>query len=173
MRFRCLASAVLLLVTSATLAAAAAGTAVLSGKARIAVPGCGREKASFSGSVVVTADGRWTVAGDDDDDPDDDVVVGGTYTAQGQSGRKLVLALDAAALASLLSDAEDDLSSKCGTSAVTVTGGEPKKMQLTLDRKGTKAKLVLRMVFEGTADGRGRSVKYKVVGHGPWTGAPA
>lgn len=163
--------AAILLLADVPLAAAVSGTATLTGTLKLAVPGCGRERDSFSGSVVTGDDGRWTVAGDADDDPDDDVVAGGTYTVAGTSGRKLLLALDAPTLASLATDAEDDLAMKCGTSTATITSSESKKMQLVLNRKGTKAKLTLRMVFEGTANGRTRSVKYKVVGHGPWTGA--
>jgi len=160
----------LALLTSTGVAVAASGTAMLTGKLRLAVPGCGKEKDTFSGSVVVGDDGRWTVAGDADDDPEDDVVVGGTYTAEGQRGRKLVLTLDAPTLAGLIADAEDDLATKCGSPG-PITSSAPKKMQLKLNRKGTKAKLVLRIVFEGTVDGRSRSVKYEVVGNGPWTDA--
>ena len=164
-----LALAALALLTSTPLAAATSGTATLTGTAKLAVPGCGRERDAFSPLVSVSDDGRWTAAADDDDDPDDDPGVAGTYTTEGRSARSLRLEFDEPSRASLTADAEDDLATKCGTPTATVTSSQPKKLRLVLNRKRTKAKLVLRWVFEGTAGGRPRSVRYRVIARGPWT----
>ena len=68
---------------------------------------------------------------------------------------------------SLVASVAEDVSTLCEVSA-TVTAVRPKKLTLALNRKLTKAKLLVKIAFKGTADGRSGTATYQLLGKGPW-----
>lgn len=151
-----------LLILAPAVLYAASGTASLTGTSKLAVKGCGRDRGVFSASLVVAADGTWSAQATGGDR------FAGTYTTKGHAGRKLVFTLDAAATAALAASIAEDVTTICESPPATVTSSRMKVLTLTLDRKLTKATLVMRAVFTGSAGGRSGTATYKVLGRGPW-----
>jgi hypothetical protein len=152
-----------LLIVVPAVAHAASGTASLTGTSKLAVKGCGRDRGVFSASLTVAADGTWStqVTGEER--------IAGTYTTKGHAGRKLVLTFDAATAATLAASIASDVTTLCQSEPATVTSSTIKVLTLTLDRKLTKATLLMRATFTGSAGGRSGTATYKVLGRGPWT----
>lgn len=138
------------------------GTGVLEGTSRLTVKRCGTARGMLGGMMVVAGDGTWSFQSPGED------TYHGTSTPIGRSGRKLRLTPDAAATAAEVASAQEEISTLCGL-AVTVTDVHLKAATLSLDRKRTTAKLVVRYVFAGTANGRHGTATLKLVGKGPWT----
>jgi hypothetical protein len=111
--------------------------------------------------VSVQEDGTWTARGGTDS-------FAGTWAASGRQGRKLVLALDAPSLAAFLGSIAEDVTRLCESPA-TVTSSRAKVLALVLNPKLTKAKLVVKYVFTGTAAGRSGTATYQLIGRGSWT----
>jgi hypothetical protein len=143
-----------------------AGTAQLAGSAKLAARGCGADREpNFSSTVTLLADGSWTAA-----DPEG-VLFGGSWVTVGSSGRKVDLYFDAATEADLIATVTADLGLLCDAPDVVVTSAVRRRFTLTLNRAGTKAKLVLRYVFKGRANNRSGSAGYRIRAKGPF--APA
>jgi len=159
--------AVLIVLALALVAPAVAdafvGSGALAGTVRLVVRRCGPARSALGVTLVVRSDGTWQSTDESGE------AFSGTSTPVGRSDRKLRLAFDDATTADLVASIAEDVATLCETSAVTVTSVQPKTFLLTLDRSRTKAKLVLRYVFKGTAEGRAGSATYKVLGRGAWT----
>jgi hypothetical protein len=147
----------------AVAADAATGNAGLKGMSKVGVRGCGAKRLAFSGTVTVLDDGTWSARSDEGDG------FAGTYRPAGRTGRKLLLAFDTASLAAFVGAVEDDVAALCESPPATVTAVRPKALSLAVNRKLTKAKLVLRYAFTGNAGGRSGTATYKLVARGPWT----
>ena len=158
-----LAFVLTLALVAPAVADAFVGSGVLAGTARLVVKRCGTARSALAATVVIRSDGTWQSTDESGD------AFGGTTTPVGKGDRKLSLAFDGATMADLVASIAEDVATVCETSAVTVTSVQPKTFVLTLNRTRTKAKLVLRYVFKGTAEGRSGSATYKVLGRGPWT----
>jgi hypothetical protein len=149
-----------LLASFAQVAHAVTGSVVLLGAGKLAVPTCGSLRDQLSVTLVVQAGGTWTTAPDQ---------FSGTYTAVGRTGRKLRLALDATTTAVLTEMVAAEIANLCRIPEVTITRVRPKTLTLTVNRKLTRATLLLRYAFAGTAGGRSGSATYRVRATGPWT----
>lgn len=158
-RFRRIAIA--LLVAAPAVAGAVSGSAALTGKSRLGVRGCGADRATFSASVLVQDDGTWIAQSDQ--------VFGGTYAPTGRTGRTLALSFDAASEAGFIASIEEDVATVCESPPATVTSSRRKVMALVLNRKLTKAKLVVKYAVTGNAGGRSGTATYRLIGRGPWT----
>lgn len=153
--------AIALMLAAPAMAQAASGSASLTGSSKLVTRGCGRERAAFSALLLVQDDGTWTAQGGDDS-------FAGTYVAVGRTGRRLVVTLDAGSEAAFIASIAADVTILC-ESAATVTSSRPKILALILNRKLTKAKLVVKYAFTGTAAGRTGTATYRLIGRGPWT----
>jgi hypothetical protein len=148
-----------LALAAPTLAAAFSGTATLTGTSKVAVPGCGTNRGTFSATVTVAADGTWTAQSTN--------TVGGTWTPVGRSGRKARFVFDATSLSAISTIVVDDASRLCHAPA-TLTGVHPHTFILVLNRDSTLARLVIAYGFSGRARGRSGTASYHVAGHGAW-----
>ena len=142
---------------------ASTGRALLTGTSKLVVHGCGARRAQFSGTVTISNDGTWTAQSDEGDG------FAGTYTPAGRTGRKVLLTFDASSLAAFVGAVEEDVALACQSPPATVTSSRPKALSLAVNRKLTKAKLLLRYAFTGNAGGRSGTATYKLVARGPWT----
>jgi hypothetical protein len=144
-----------------------AGTLQLTGSAKLAVRRCGVDREpSFAATVTLLADGTWAGAGDPGD------AFAGTWTAVGTRGRIFDLFFDAATEADLVETVTDDVGVLCDApGGVVVTSVARKRFALALNRARTKAKLVLRYVFAGQANGRSGSAVYRLRAKGPFVPA--
>jgi len=139
------------------------GTAVLAGRAKLKVQSCGKATDAAVVDVIVAADGAWTI-------DDGMATYAGTGLMLGKAGRKLALTLDESSLASLVATLEADAGTLCGV-AVTATGVTMRKALLKVNRKGTRARLVVLLKGLGTTDdGTSGKAKYRVIATGPWIG---
>ena len=145
-----------------TAATAFTGTATLTATSNFAVPGCGSDRRAFVASITVAADGTWSAQSSDGPS------FSGTYVAVGRANRKVRFTFDAATTSALTSGIVADASRLCHAS-VTLTGSHPRALTLSLNRKGTQAKLIIAYVFSGRARGRSGAASYHVTGRGPWT----
>jgi len=153
----------LAVLTVLAIAAVQAGTgsATFTGSTKLAVKGCGTARDPFSAVVAAAGDGTWNATSPGEQ-------FSGTYTTIGP-GRRLKLTPDAATLANLTDVVVGGVSSLCRTGGVTVTSIRPQTSMLTLNRKLTRAKLLVRYVFAGTAGGRSGTATLTVRAAGPWT----
>jgi hypothetical protein len=149
-------------VAWAATAAAETGSAQLTGRSILAVKGCGKERASLVLRVVVNGDTTWT--GEDEDG----ARFAGTYAVRAPSSRKLELAFDETSAAAFVTAAAEDIAVLC-EAPVTVASVERRKFILRLNRKRTKAALVLLYRLIGSAAGESGSARYRVAAKGPWT----
>ena len=140
---------------------AVSGNASLAGTSRLGVARCGAARMAFAGALVVQGDGTWTANGGGD-------AFAGTYVAKGRTGRKLLLTLDEPSKAAFIATIEEDIASLCELTAVTVTASRAKSLTLVLNRALTKAKLVVKYGFTGTANGRSGTATYRLIGRGAW-----
>jgi hypothetical protein len=149
--------AVLLLATAPP--AAAQGTATrLRGRATLAVPGCGVDRdRRFAVAVSLHETGAW--GGIAREGPP----FGGTWASIGRRGRSFDLFFHAESESDLAAGIVQDVRVLCGIDGpVTVLSLERKRFRLRLNRRHTRARLVLRYVFRGTAGGRGGVARYRV-----------
>ena len=161
-------AAVLLLVLGACAEAQVpAGTAQLAGNAKLAVRGCGADREPhFSSTVTVLADGSWTAADAEGD------LFGGTWAAAAPAGRQFDLFFDAATEADLVGTVAEDVGLLCDApGGVDITSVVRKRFTLKLNGAHTKAKLVLRYLFKGHANGRSGSAGYRIRAKGPFVPA--
>jgi hypothetical protein len=152
------------LVAAGTLAVAAvasaqtvpAGMGTLSGKGKIKAKGCGHDKGELSFFVELFTDGDWLIIDEDDTE----------YTGTSeQHGKVSELTPDAGSLALIRSKLEGDVSDLCQTE-VTATSIDLRKAQLKVSKRGTTAKLQMKVKGEGTSgEGSGKaSTQVKVDG---------
>src|SRR5512134_2969726 len=102
--------AIALMLAVPVVSDAASGSASLAGVSKLVVRGCGTERATFSGSLLVQEDGTWTAQGGDDG-------FAGTYTASGRTGRRLVLTFDGPSQAAFIASIEEDVTIACESTA--------------------------------------------------------
>ena len=155
------ALAIAVSLAAPSIGGAVSGSASLTGASRLGVRRCGAARVPFSGTLLVQDDGTWTANGGGD-------AFAGTYTATGRAGRKLVLTLDAPSQAAFIASIEEDVASLCESPPVTVTSSRAKVLMLTLNRRLTKAKLVVKYAFTGTAEGRSGTATYRLTSRGAW-----
>jgi hypothetical protein len=117
--------------------------------------------ASFAAALEVRDDGTWSATSDGP-------AFAGTYTAVGRSGRKIALQLGDPAVAALVASVAADVSTLCHT-PVQVTSASPKVLTLTLNRKRTKATLVVRYVVRGTSSEGSGKATFGLTAHGAWS----
>jgi hypothetical protein len=151
-----------LALAASTVASAFTGTGTLTGTSKFVVPGCGTDRGAFVTSVTVAADGTWSAQSTEGSS------FSGTYVPVGQANRKVRLTLDATTTSALASVILADAEMLCHR-GVTVTGSHPHALTLSLNRKGTTAKLVIGYGFSGRSRGRSGTASYHVIGRGPWT----
>ena len=144
-------------------ASAFVGSGSLAGPSQLRVRGCGTHRAQFSATLTVAADGTWIAQ------TDDGGRVAGTSTPLGRSGRKLRLSLDAPSTADLAADVAQEVMILCDSESVAVTSTRANALTLSLNRRLTKVKLVMRFTVEGTAGGRSGKASYRLIGNGSWT----
>jgi hypothetical protein len=145
-------------------AGAQPGNGQLAGRSVLAVKGCGRQPASFAATVAIDADGTWS--GQDSEGEH----FAGTWTPKGVSGRKLEVAFDPETEAALVAALVSDIALLCDASEpITVSSVTKKVFRLTVNRKRTRAALVLRYAVKGSAGGRSGTARYRVKAKGPWT----
>ena len=145
-----------------TAATAFTGTGTLTGTSKFTVPGCGSDRGVFVTSITVAADGTWSAQSSDGPS------FSGTYVPVGRANRKVRFTFDAATTSALTSGIVADASTLCHAS-VTLTGSHPRSLTLSLNRKGTEAKLIIAYGFSGRSRGRSGTASYHVTGRGPWT----
>jgi hypothetical protein len=145
------------------LASAIVGSGSLTGPSQLRVRGCGSHRTRFSAALTVAADGTWIAQ------TDDGGRVAGTSTPLGRSGRKLQLSLDAPSTADLAADVAQEVAILCDSDSVIVTSTRANALTLSLNRRLTKVKLVMRFTFEGSAGDRSGRATYRLTGNGPWT----
>jgi hypothetical protein len=138
------------------------GSGILTGRVGFKVHGCGKGTGTTTLTLVVAADGTWTV-------DDGATTFSGTGVIRGKAGRKLVLTPDAAAMDALVAMLEADASEQCG-GAVTATGVTTRKALVKVNARGTRGRLIVVLTATGAvADGGGR-LKLRIVAGGPWAG---
>lgn len=154
------------LLLTMTLAASQAGaqfisgSGLLEGKDKIAVQRCGRDPGIITAAVMMSSDGGWSASVEG-------LGYTGSYGPKGASGRKFDLFFDGASELQFVTALEGFAADLCGVS-VTATSAERKKFTLKLNRKRTKAVVLLKYRFEGTGDGRSGRAKYTFKLKGPW-----
>lgn len=148
-------------------AGAQTGNAMLAGRARLGVRGCGADRdPNFSTTVTMVGDRTWTARDTEGD------LFGGTWAPHGTSGRAFDLSFDAATEADLIATIIEDVGVLCDTpGAVTVTSARRQRFLLKLNRPLSKAKLALLYVFEGHAGNRSGSARYRIRAKGPFVPA--
>jgi hypothetical protein len=165
-RIRALAVSLALAIASP--AAAQAGSGQLTGHGALAVRGCGRQRFSFTATVATAADATWN--GQDSDGNR----FGGTWTPKGTKGKKLDLAFDAESEGAFVATILSNITERCETPGPIVVSAVTRKIfRITLNRKGTRATLVLRYTVRGSAGGRSGTARYGLTAKGPWTAAAA
>jgi hypothetical protein len=162
MPLRPVALAILIVAAASRPAPAAIGAASLTGTSRLAAKGCGADREPLVATVTVRDDGTWSA-----ESPGDQF--SGTYTSVGGTGRKLAFAFDAPTLTTLTGRIVEGVSGLCNVSGVVISSSRAKALTLTINRKLTRAKLLLRYVFAGSAGGRRGTATYTARAAGPWT----
>jgi hypothetical protein len=150
-----------------SVASADPGSGQLTGRAMLDAGGCGRDRATFAIQLVVAADGTWTAL------DADGTSFAGTSAPKGRSGRKHDLAFDPDTEQGFVSVLAADVAELCEVPEVTVDTVKKKALTLTVNRKGTRAAIVLRYVLRGTAAGRRGTATYRMNAKGSWTPAAA
>lgn len=141
-----------------------AGSGSLTGNGALKVKGCGTDELrGIPITFTVQTDGTWVAVLPD-------ATLGGTTTLAGKDGRKLQLQFAPVSTATFLQARAADISQLCARS-VTMNSVEQKAFTLTLNKKRTRAKVVLSYRLEGTAGGKGGNARYKITAKGPWTTA--
>jgi hypothetical protein len=144
---------------------ALAGSTALTGASVLAVHGCGHDRSTLTAVLQVADGGTWTVLSQDGPS------FTGTYVPKGKSGRKLVLTVAAASEQAIAATAVADIEALCNAQGVVVTAVRAKVLTLTLDKKLTTAKLVVRYLLKGSANGRSGTATLRITAKGPWTPA--
>jgi hypothetical protein len=158
---------VLLALAAPGSAAAETGTATIAGRSVLAVDGCGRDRAAFAVTLVTEPDGTWR-AQDGDGRP-----FTGTWTVRSASGRKLDVAFAPATEAAFVEGLATDVAVLCKTPDVVVRSVARKTVTLALNRRRTRATLVLRYTLRGSAGGGAGSARYRAKATGAWTARTA
>lgn len=136
------------------------GGGTLTGKEKLAVQGCGRDRTLLVVDAIINANGTWGV-----------LVSGlgytGSYVPTGASGRKFDLTFDQDSFNQFIAVLEGDAGVLCGQS-VAATSAEKKKFMLKLNGKRTRAVVILKYRFTGTSGGRSGRAKYMIKVKGDW-----
>jgi hypothetical protein len=148
-------------------AGAQAGDGQLVGSSVLAVKGCGRERASFTATVITEPAGAWSAQDSEGQR------FTGTWVPTGVNGRKLELAFDPETEAGFIAALVSDVAALCETpDPITVSSVVKKVFKLAVNRRQTRAKLLLRYSVTGSAGGRSGTARYRVKAKGSWTPAP-
>jgi hypothetical protein len=149
----------LVAATVAPPAQALGGSGTLRGAGRFTVQRCHGFRDQVTGTVTLAADGTWSAS-----------VTGGSFdgTWTTDSGRRYELSFSAPAEAAFVASLASDASQLCRTS-VTVTSVTRDDFSLTVNRRLTKARLLLRYEATGSGGGRSGRARYLLKLHGRWT----
>jgi hypothetical protein len=139
-----------------------AGYGRLKGIGALAVQRCGQAPLHTAAQVVVASDGTWSATSNDG------AAFTGTSVPAGGSGRKLALSFDASSEAGFIASMAGDAAELCHTS-IEVTSVLKKKFVLTVNRRATRAKLVLRYTATGIGGGRSGKARSGFTLQGRWT----
>ncbi len=141
-----------------------AGTGTLKGSLRFAVKKCGVDRGRAKVDMAMAPDGTWAAGSDEG------LALSGTSQPTGTSGRKVTLAFDAASAAGFTAGLASDIEAGCkGVSGVVIETATPTRFTLALNRKRTRATLLV--IYKLTASGGGRATKakFRIRASGPWT----
>jgi hypothetical protein len=155
-----------LLSAEAIVARAAAqtisGSGTLKGSGLLAVQRCGRARLRARAQVVVAPDGTWTAT------TDDGVAFSGTSVLAGTSGRKLDLSFDASSETGFVGSMAGDAAELCRT-GIQVTSVTKKQFFLAINKRRSRATLVLRYTGTGIGNGRSGWARSSLRLEGRWT----
>lgn len=138
------------------------GSGVLSGTGVLAVRGCGRDRLRASLPITTWADGTWSVQ------TDVRGALSGRWTALDARGRRLDLAFDAPSAEAFAAMQANDLRELCRATSLERVTVEKRVALLVINRRGTRATLVLRFVTTATVDGKPRVARDKLRLAGRW-----
>jgi hypothetical protein len=138
------------------------GSGELRGQLSFAVKKCGTDRGRAEVGIVVAPDGTWT-AGSGEGLP-----LSGTSLPLGMSGRKLALAFDAASAADFAAGRAADIEAGCRVSGVVIESATPTRLTLALNRKRTKATLVVIYKLTASAGGKSTTATFKINASGRW-----
>jgi hypothetical protein len=141
------------------------GSGALKGPLSFAVKKCGVDRGRPEVGIAVAPDGTWT-AGSGEGLP-----LSGTSQPLGTSGRKLALAFDADSAAAFIAERVDDIEEGCKLSGVVIDSATPTRFTLTLNRKRTKATLVVIYKLTGSTGGTSGKATFTLQASGRWTPA--
>ena len=146
-------------------ALAVSGTATITGTSVLTARGCGHDRGTLSTTLHLAEDGTWTAQSAEGP------TYAGTSAPKGRSGRKFALTMDPASEQALVAGSTTDIAMLCELEpgSVVVTQSRAKVLKLTLDKKLTTAKLLVRYLLKGTADGHSGTASLRIAGKGPWT----
>ena len=154
---------VFLLAAGTAYAALTGDGGVLTGKEKAKVQRCGGDKGSLTWNVVLAPNGDWSMY-------DGSNTFTGTSTPTGKGG-KHNLSFNGPSQALFISTLESRASDECGT-AISVTSSQQKKFQLKVNKKATKAKVLLKYKFLGSGGGETGKGKYGASAKGAWGPVP-
>ena len=140
------------------------GTATLTGTGKLGVSGCGSRRSPLSAVVTIANDGTWTSQSGYG-------TLAGTYASVGKTGRKIRLTLDDSASTLLVGEIVNAVQVACNLPSITVKSTPVRKAILTISKTLTTAKLAVRWVVKGRAEGHAGTATLTLRGHGNW--APA
>ena len=141
------------------------GSGTLKGTGTLAVQRCGRDRLHAQAQVVVAAGGTWSAT------TSEGAAFSGTSVPSGTSGRQLDLSFDAGSEVAFVASMASNAAELCHTSVV-VTSAAKQKLLLSINRRGSRAKLVLRYTGTGVGGGRSGWARSGLTLKGPWTATP-
>ena len=141
------------------------GSGELRGQVSFAIKKCGADRGRAQVGIAVAPDGTWT-AGSGEGLP-----LSGTSQPLGMSGRKLTLAFDAESAADFVAARASDIEAGCRVSGVVIESATPTRFTLALNRKRTRATLVVIYKLVGSAGGTSGKATFKLRASGRWTPA--
>lgn len=124
------------------------GTGQLFGREKCRVQRCGRDRDEETADVILNCDGSWRAVVDG-------LVYTGTSALIGGSGRKFDLLFDESSISLFTTILQGFATGLCGIS-IASTVEEKRKFVLKVNKRRTKAAVILKYRFEGTGGGRSR-----------------
>lgn len=124
---------------------------------------CGADRGQVEVGIQVAADGTWRAGSGED------IEFGGTSQPVGTSGRKIALAFDAATDEAFVEQRLLDVEALCRRPGFVLQSRTPKQLTLALNRKRTRATLVVVYRLRGTLAGKPRQATFRLRSAGPWS----